>query len=458
MTTSSATRCLACVLVLQGACFDPKDPVTPGESDTDTSATGSGGTATSSSAATETDLPSTSSTTRGTTGEADTSETTGEEAGETSTGDETTAGEVSSSETSGELSTGESSSTNACGVEDGDPCDCPPNRYGVTCEIYFDEIDLPVGHNQGSVTAVSRDGTTVVGSSRGTLTNTVAMRWRDGTSESLGVLAADQDTVANAVSGDGSVVVGDAELTGASSGSVVTVGFIWDGTLDDLPLPAYGTFAHALDISSDGSLIVGWGDSDGEHRALHWVNEGVETVPSVDPLFFESVSPDGTVIGGTISSGSRPRSPIVWSSETTVLDGLEGYSGGVVLASSTDGSVRAGYVQEDDGTDELPVRWIGTSVAEIVGPERLHGRALGISGDGNTIVGSAGNEAFLCRNGTDATPTMERLAALLADAGVDLTSWTLTEAVDVSADGLTIVGNARRGSVETPWILRLPAP
>src|SRR5690606_4704282 len=108
--------------------------------------------------------------------------------------------------------------------------------------------------------------------------------------------------------------------------------------------------------------------------------------------------------------------------------------------------------------DDVPVRWVGASIAEIVGPERLHGRALGISGDGEVIVGTAGSEAFLCRNGTDAAPTMERLASVLEDAGVDLTNWTLTEAADVSADGRTIVGNAQRGAVATPWILRLPAP
>lgn len=440
--------------MLQAACFDPKEP---SEEGTDTQATTtSGGTDSTSAPSTvsggDTMSSTSGGTTDGTTGDAASTGTTGDEALESSTGDEPLVAESSS----GESSTG-GSDTPACGVDDGDPCDCPSNYYGPTCAIYFDEIDLPVGHNQGTVTAVSRDGTTVVGASRGTGTRTVALRWRDGTSESLGAL--DQDSEAFAVNGDGSIVVGDASITIPSSGGTTTVGFIWDGTFDDLSLPSYGTFAHARGISSDGTIIVGWGDDDAEHRAIRWVNEGVDTVPSIDPLYFESISPDGAVVGGAIRYGSNPMSAVVWTaSGTTALEGLAGYAGGVVLASSTDGTVRAGYVREDEGTDDVPVRWVGASIAEIVGPERLHGRALGISGDGEVIVGTAGSEAFLCRNGTDAAPTMERLASVLEDAGVDLTNWTLTEAADVSADGRTIVGNAQRGAVATPWILRLPAP
>jgi len=359
-----------------------------------------------------------------------------------------------------ETSDDDSASTGElCGVEGGEPCECPNNYFGPACAIYFDAIDLPLGHNQGTVTAVSRDGTTVVGSSRGTSTNTIALRWRGGTSESLGVLQSGYNTLALAVNGDGSVVVGDAEVPVGTSGSVTTVGFIWDGGLDDLPLPEFGTVAHALAISSDGETIVGWGDNDGEHRALRWVNEGVSTVPGIDPLFFESLSPDGSLAGGYMRSGATPGTPMVWASGTTAIGGLTGYSGGSVLASSTDGSIRIGYLQANSGSDNLAVRWIGTTAVSLMGdgdPSRA--RALGVSGDGSTIVGSADSQAFLCRNGTAASPTMELLAPWLADAGVDLTSWTLTEAVDVSQDGRTIVGNAQRGAVSTPWILRLPAP
>jgi probable HAF family extracellular repeat protein len=67
-------------------------------------------------------------------------------------------------------------------------------------------------------------------------------------------------------------------------------------------------------------------------------------------------------------------------------------------------------------------------------------RALGVSDDGDTVVGwgttGAGQEAFLWT----AEAGMERLVDRLASEGLDLGGWTLVEATGVSASGRTIVG------------------
>src|SRR5690606_31055419 len=98
VTTSPATRRLACVLVLQAACFDPKEPSGEG-TDTQASATMSGGTDSTSAPSTVSGVDTMSSTsgetTDGTTGDAASTGTTGDEALESSTGDEPQIGRAS---------------------------------------------------------------------------------------------------------------------------------------------------------------------------------------------------------------------------------------------------------------------------------------------------------------------------------------------------------------------------
>jgi hypothetical protein len=67
--------------------------------------------------------------------------------------------------------------------------------------------------------------------------------------------------------------------------------------------------------------------------------------------------------------------------------------------------------------------------------------ALAVSGDGLTVVGAGssalGGEAFIW----NASAGMQNLKEVLAyDYGLDLTGWTLSEALGVSTDGRTIVG------------------
>src|SRR5262249_33242554 len=123
--------------------------------------------------------------------------------------------------------------------------------------------------------AVSADGSVIVGRT-GSGADDVAFRWTTGGGmQSLGVLS-DGRSEARAVSADGSVVVG---VSGKEAGSCSNLtsphcgptppppgteqAFRWTGAtgmvgLGTLPIsPAVGT--EALDVSADGSAVVGFG-------------------------------------------------------------------------------------------------------------------------------------------------------------------------------------------------------
>jgi probable HAF family extracellular repeat protein len=126
--------------------------------------------------------------------------------------------------------------------------------------------DLPGSQFNSIAWAVSADGTVVVG--RGFSSNhgtPEAFRWTAATGlMGLSSLPCDTYSIAHAVSGDGSVIVGDPDSIGGDCA------FIWDAqngirNLHQVLANDYGLdltgwqLRGARGISSDGKTIVGWG-------------------------------------------------------------------------------------------------------------------------------------------------------------------------------------------------------
>lgn len=132
------------------------------------------------------------------------------------------------------------------------------------------------------------------------------------------------------------------------------------------------------------------------------------------------VSGDGSVVVGA-SGGHAFR----WTSAAGLIDLGVGTAYGV----SDDGSVVVG----DSGGEA--VRW--TSPEGLVALGDPSSTAYAASADGSIIVGRGSKGAFLW----DTTHGIRPLRDVLQDQGLDLTGWTLSEARDVSADGLTLVGS-----------------
>lgn len=329
--------------------------------------------------------------------------------------------------------------------------------------------NLP-GCYSSSALSISADGSTVVGFSRfgSDSLDFEAFRWtRDGGMLGLGDFPGGVfSSVAYGASGDGNLVVG------VGITSVGPEAFLWSsGTgmvgLGDLPGGTYSSFAQA--ISADGSVVVGQSSTTGG-SAFRWTSTGgmigLGHAPGVITSdIANAVSADGAVIVGNGAS-SRGREAFRWTEEGG-LAGLGDLPGGAYLSwandTSSDGSIVVGWSSSELAYFNEAYRW--TSSGGMVGLGALpsgtpSSRAYGISGDGSVIVGVSSSvpyqEAFVW----DDTNGMRSLSSILTnELGLDLTGWTLEEARDVSADGLTIVGwGINPAGATEAWVAHIPEP
>jgi probable HAF family extracellular repeat protein len=129
---------------------------------------------------------------------------------------------------------------------------------------------------------------------------------------------------------------------------------------------------------------------------------------------------------------------------------------------AADGSVVVGVAYHGLGDEAF----LWTSGGGMVGLGDLPGgnfssRAHAVSADGSTVVGESmigfqGEEAAFI---WDATHGMRPLDQVLTGLGVDLTGWTLRQALDISADGRAIAGVGINPSGQTEaWLAVLPEP
>lgn len=228
---------------------------------------------------------------------------------------------------------------------------------------------------QRAANGVSADGSVVVGYATG-LFNFEAFRW---TAEAgmvrLGTFGDNVQTLAEAVSADGSVVVGRTN----------TEGFRWtaaDGMVGlgdlggDLPFPVSETYG----ISADGSVIVGGArDGAGQDQAFRWTAgsgmEGIGILPGEPFTAAGDASADGSVVVGIARGFFTGRdSAFIWTrdggmrSVKTVLETDHGLdlSGWTLLAAtavSDDGLTIAGYGINPDSVQEA---WVATLEASPV--------------------------------------------------------------------------------------------
>jgi probable HAF family extracellular repeat protein len=315
---------------------------------------------------------------------------------------------------------------------------------------------------------VSGDGTVVVGSSASRYPE-AAFRWTRTTGmQALGNLPGGISSVALEISNDGSVIVGHG---GTSLYSVVA--FRWTRTggmtgLGFLPGMVSDPLSQAHAVSRNGGVIVGTSTSGGADQAFRWTATGgmmgLGNLPGQagGESRAYGVSADGSVIVGQSWAGSRMESFRWTQSEGMMSLGAlpAGYYFSGAQDVSSDGSVIIGVNVHTGGKEAY--RW--TEAGGMVGLGDLPGgyfdsQAADVSSDGSFIVGYSYDDSGQAAMVWDAVHGMRSVKTILQDSGLDVTGWTLWEANGISDDGSVIVGNGINpgGSVEG-WIAVIPEP
>ncbi len=332
----------------------------------------------------------------------------------------------------------------------------------------FTTIEFLPGGGYISASAISDDGRVVVGTGS-TSEGSRAFRWtHDAGTVAIDVLPGTATARAYGVSGDGGVIVGDSLNTSPLGYRP----FIWTetGGIAEMSYPSGAFYVSPYGANGDGSVIVGASEFDPSFSPSHailWSSgkgyERLDELPGMSSSAAFDSSEDGSVVVGTGRMFGGAERAFRWTREHGMqgLSGLRGedietFAGSV----SNDGSVIGGYVRDQEGT-VTAVRWSddGATVTDL---GTLFGfdssRVSGVSGDGSVIVGQATSGELLRAVLWNESLEIVDLNEFLPSLGLDLTGWVLTAALDVSADGMTLIGEGIFDGARRAWVATIPAP
>ena len=298
-------------------------------------------------------------------------------------------------------------------------------------------LGVPPPATRTSAWGVSGNGEVVVGSANGDYAaqqpRQEAFRWTEteglvrlGFLPSDGVRYRDHSSGAGAASADGSVIVGSSRITKRPN-EPGQEAFRWEGgVMEPLGLLPGGTWSTALDVSADGTVVVGNADAaTGAGQAFRWTEQegmlGLGSLPGGNgESRAYSVSADGSTVVG------QSRAAPVFENE--------------------------GYLQAFLWKPDLGMVALCDLYVCSVGGES---RAYAVTDDGRTVVGYAGG-SFIWREGIGARYLDDYL---VTELGLDLRGWQLDYVEDISGDGRVIVGRGRNpaGNFEG-WVVVIPEP
>ena len=342
--------------------------------------------------------------------------------------------------------------------------------------------DAPGGDFCSSASAASADGRVVVGNGvndRGP----VALRWteQEGITEIPPAYPEKKyRSTARGVSSDGNTVIGESSSTASFRGVNMSQGYIWTAEkgihlLGSLPGGFPASAARA--VSGDGTIVVGQVAVKGGPKGFTWtLAQGMNKIPSSSTVLPQDawrITSDGIATVGVateftndgpllFSNGKRGRRVafrILNTGEPEALGILPEHFSSVAMDASRKGKYVIGGNQKKRGGGSQAFIWDATQGMRGLGylPEHDNSRATAISDDGRIVVGfsASGKEnqtAFIWTRGTG----IQNLQTLAETAGIDLNGWLLKYASDISADGSTIVGSGTnpQGKWEG-WIMRL---
>jgi uncharacterized membrane protein len=244
----------------------------------------------------------------------------------------------------------------------------------------IDTIDgIAPGNGVGGRAMFSADGNFLSGTNNGSQGPEPARYNRtNDTWTSLGNLGFSLDGTAGAgyaISGDGTTVVGNA-WADTTGGYAYTDAIAWNQTegIMDLGTLFLGRSTRANAVSSDGSVVVGWQDFNGPWKSAVWrknpqggyyPNEYILLDPQGNPSDefnqmgeCSAVSANGVWVGGE-GDFANNGNPWIWSEATGVIDlgTLLPDGRGYVSAINENGTVAVGRIKGGPWDPEIPFIW-----------------------------------------------------------------------------------------------------
>ena len=317
-----------------------------------------------------------------------------------------------------------------------------------------------------TVTSISPDGSMAVGYI-GRSPGPVAMKWNAaGGATNLGFA---NWITAETVSNAGGTIAGwdqsvDSNYRDAYRWTSGT-GKVSLGGIAGLQVDARYDIPH--DITPDGSVIVGEGQTPviNGKRAFRWTTATGAVSLGIPSGYLTTaasgVSADGNVIVGLAIDSLGVGQAFRWTpgGGMQTLPAAPGGAQTNALGVSGDGLTTVGFLGGGPaGTNGF--RWTQNGGYQLLPDYDLDGEFVwprAVNSDGSVIVGedTPGSQAtaVVWINGQE-----HRVIDLLNAAGANTTGWILGDAVDVSADGSTVVGTGSFNGGSTSYIAVLPEP
>ena len=245
----------------------------------------------------------------------------------------------------------------------------------------------------------------------------------------------------NAISADGSTIVGGYYVTGDYTG------FVWsaaDGYTDIGTLG--GSYSYAADVSDDGSAVTGWSTtSSGAYHAFYWTAEGIVDIGTLggnDSAAY-AISGDGSTVVGYSLVASGYGTAFRWDNVSQTIESLGtlGITYSYATLVSYDGSVVAGYSITTDN-HSYTFRWTeegGMTNIGTLGGTYTYVSAM--SDDGGAIVGRSSTTSDSYFHAYRWFVSGDGITGTMSDLGT-LGGGNTSAADDVSADGKVVVGTA----------------
>lgn len=323
---------------------------------------------------------------------------------------------------------------------------------------------LPGGNTGSSISSISSDGNIAVGVSSSP-TGNQAIRWQNGVMTALGTLPGGSFSESYDLTNNGSTIVG------TSASTLGLEAFVWNGTMSSIgDLPTGPVHSACSAISGDGTVLAGTGSTSLGFEAFRYTGGtmfglGYLVNTGERKSYARDISEDGVVIvGASTSANSAPGKTEAFVHRIGIMLGLGDLPGGIfesdALGVSGDGDTIVGFSSSANGKEAF--RWrngVMIPLGDLPGGA-FESAAFRTNANGDRIIGwslvSAQYDSFIW----DDVNGMRSIRDLLANSfglAASVHGWNLTYATGIDATGTKIVGwGTNPSGVTEGWIAVLP--